>query len=102
MVPSRTDIFISPVLIMERTDEMMLNQLTCERVFSLWKGSSDSPVPADRNVCRPSPWKRIVKTLQLLGLARDTWCVVRHVISAESTPPITTPALGFVQMKIEH
>lgn len=51
----------------------------------------DSLVPADLNVCKLHPWKRVVKTQQLLSLAWDTWCVVRHVISPEAPPPITTP-----------
>lgn len=41
-------------------------------------------VPTDLNVCKLCPWQRVVKTQQPLGLARDTWCVVRHVISPEA------------------
>lgn len=67
---------------------LTLNQLMCEGVEFV----KDSLVPADLNVCKLHPWKRVVKTQQLLSLAWDTWCVVRHVISPE-VPPSPRPAL---------
>lgn len=56
-----------------------VNQWTRKRAFSQWW-----KVPTDLNACGPRPWKRVVKTQQLLGLAWDTWCVVRHIISPEA------------------